>query len=191
MKDFITYLKNYLSHLSLKSAIATLLITGVLVICNYTFGIENRIRDIHPWYLSLFSFFFFYSFVFYLAWALTGTPRFDTHTRRSRFLLVLLIAPLYFSFKMIHWDLSRILPAGIRYPWDRYALIVLQLPAKLLLLCLVLWWCAKWMPLNLLTTKNFRPGPYFIILILLLPLIALALWFGVLTAGEVLFDWTA
>lgn len=174
MKDFITYLKSYLSHLSLKSTIATLLVTSALVICNYTFGIENSMRDIHPWYLSLFSFFLFYSAVFCFAWGLTGVPRFDTHTKRSRFLLILLIAPLYFALKMIHWDLSFILPGDIQYPWDRYALIILQLPAKLILLCLLLWWCAKWMPLHLTTTKNFRASPYLLILVLLLPLIALA-----------------
>src|SRR5882724_11693775 len=106
MKDFLTYLKNYLRRLSFKHLLFTLLFTGLLIVCNYTFGIERRIRDLRPWYLSLSSFFFFYSFVFYFTWGLVGAPRLSTHTSRKHFLLILLAAPLYFSCKMIHWDLS-------------------------------------------------------------------------------------
>ena len=90
MKDFITYLRNYLRQLSLKSIFFTVLFTGVLIGCNYTFGIERRIRDLTPWYLSLTSFFFFYSFVFYFTWGLVGSPRMATHTSRRNFLLILL-----------------------------------------------------------------------------------------------------
>jgi len=178
MKDFLTYLKNYLRRLSFKHLLFTLLFTGLLVVCNYTFGIERRIRDIRPWYLSLFSFFFFYSAVFFFTWAITGIPAIRPRASGRRFLLILLAAPLYFSFKMIHWDLSLILPASLQYPWDRYALIVLQLPAKLLLLCMLLWGCGKLLQQDKAqfgwTTRNFRPGPYFLLLTLLIPLIALA-----------------
>jgi hypothetical protein len=178
MKEFITYLKNYLRQLSLKSILFTGVFAVVLIICNYTFGIEKRIRDIRPWYLSLSSFFFFYSFVFYFTWGLVGAPRMGTRTSRRNFLLILLAAPLYFSFKMIHWDLSPILPSGWHFPWDRYALIVLQLPAKLVLLCMLLWACAKLIGPDHgafgLTVKNFRTGQYFLLLACMLPLIALA-----------------
>ncbi|HVW60500.1 MAG TPA: CPBP family intramembrane glutamic endopeptidase [Puia sp.] len=182
MKDFITYLDSYFRRLTPANILSTILFISVLIVCNYTFGIESRVRDIRPWYLSLFSFFFFYSFVFYFAWGLTGIPVIQPPAGRRRFLFILLLAPLYFSFKMIHWDLSPLLPGGLHEPWDRYALIVLQLPAKLLLLCILLWCCDKFLrgenisgpSLFGLTTKNFRPGPYFILLALMLPLIALA-----------------
>jgi Type II CAAX prenyl endopeptidase Rce1-like len=182
MKDFITYLKAYLRQLSLKSILLSVLFAGTLIAFNYAFGIERRIRDLRPWYLSLFGFFFFYSFVFYFSWGLVGAPRLSTHTSRKHFLLILLAAPLYFSFKMIHWNLSPILPASPHYPWDQYALIVLQLPAKFLLLCILLWYCSKLEKqddasgpaLFGLTTRNFRAGPYLLLLALLLPLIALA-----------------
>ncbi|MBN9381706.1 MAG: CPBP family intramembrane metalloprotease [Chitinophagaceae bacterium] len=182
MKDFITYLNKYLRRLTLTSMLSTIIFISILIICNYTFGIERRIRDIRPWYLSLSSFFFFYSFVFYFAWGLTGIPAIRPPADRRHFLLILMAAPLYFSFKMIHWDLSPLLPDGLHYPWDRYALIVLQLPAKLLLLCVLLWCCDKLLRQeNIsgsavfgLTTRNFRAAPYFILLTLMLPLVALA-----------------
>jgi hypothetical protein len=74
---------------------------------------------------------------------------------------------------MIHWDLSPLLSDSLHEPWDRYALIVLQLPAKLLLLFIFLRIFST--PAGIgLSTKNFRSGPYFILLALMLPLIALA-----------------
>jgi hypothetical protein len=182
MKDFITYLKHYLSRLSLKSVLWIILFTGILVTCNYTFGIERRIRDIHPWYLSLCSFFFFYSFTFFFAWAVVGAQEIRSHASRRHFLLILLAAPLYFAFKMIHWDLTPILPSSLHYPWDKYYLIILQLPAKLALLCIFLWFGSRLLqkdgipppPLFGLTGKGLRPGPYFLLLACMVPLIALA-----------------
>jgi len=178
MKDFITYLKQYLSRQSLRNSLYIAAFTGLLIVCNYTFGIERRIRDLHPWYLSLASFFFFYAFVFFFAWAVVGAQEIRSHASRRHFLLILLAAPLYFSFKMIHWDL----PLSFQYPWDHYALIVLQLPAKLILLCILLWLCSRLLreddipppALFGLTGKGFRAGPYFLLLACLLPLIALA-----------------
>lgn len=182
MKDFITYLNNYLRRLTLTSILSTVLFISILIICNYTFGIERRIRDIRPWYLSLSGFFFFYSFVFYFSWVLAGPPKGMSSASRRSFLYILLAAPLYFSLKMIHWDLSPLLPEGLHEPWDRYALIVLQLPAKLLLLCILLWCCDKLLrhenisgpAVFGLTAGNFRANPYFILLALMLPLVALA-----------------
>ncbi len=45
-----------------------------------------------------------------------------------------------------------------------------------------------WVVLFVTATRWWTPHPR---RTLLLPLIAVAVWFGVLTAGEALFDWTA
>jgi len=195
MRSFIDYIKDYLRHLSLKSFLFTFLFVAILVAVNYTTGIERRIRDIHPWYLSLMSFFFFYGFVFLFAWAMQysfGSVSFQEWAprgaARKRFLLLLLLGPLFFAFKMIHWDLSPLLPASWTYPWNRYALIILQLPAKLLLLLLLLLGCRRLIkagkddagvhapntPLFGLSIRNFKAGPYFLLLACMVPLIALA-----------------
>ena len=100
--------------------------------------------------------------------------------RRWRWLLVL--APLYFAFKMIHWNFLPVLPPGWSQPWYRYALILLQLPAKLLLLLALIYGCWKgallhgagpWEAVGL-TLRGFNPRPYFFLLLLLIPLIVLA-----------------
>jgi hypothetical protein len=193
MKNFISYLSNYLRRQSLKSIVLTLLFLSALVVCNYTLGIERRIRDIHPWYLSLLCFFCFYGFVFFTAWGITGGPEIRSQEHRRNFLLILLAAPLYFSFKMIHWDFATVLPSSLHGLWLRYALIVLQLPAKFLLLCLFLWGCSRLLRVDIpkggysvpestlsgpelfgLTIKGIKIAPYFLLLACLLPLIALA-----------------
>ena len=80
---------------------------------------------------------------------------------------------------MVHWDLSPLLPSTP--PWNRYWLIVLQLPAKLLLLSFLLFACWKTGLLDGdlrrsvgLTAKGFDARPYFLLLLLLAPLVALA-----------------
>jgi len=209
MKLFVTYLKDYFRRSSRSSILVTLLFVAVLVLLNYTIGIERRIRDLRPWPLSLMSFFFFYGFVLFFTWAVQYTfgqsptklsavlPVRSLLSYKKRFLLLLFLAPLYFAAKMIHWDLSGLLPESLDYPWNRYALIVLQLPAKLLLLFLLvyLYWrlerrgeaggeignrktgSERGLGIGAfygLTGKNFRSKPYFLILCGLLPLIALA-----------------
>jgi hypothetical protein len=187
MKAFITYLRHYLHQQSRKSFLLIFLFVALLVTLNYTFGIERRILAIRPWYFSLFGFFVAYGAVLGIAWGIQVWFRRDREIQPPRAgspfpYWLLLLAPLYFAAKMIHWDLSPLLPAAVSPAWDHYALIVLQLPAKLLLLLLLLYGCWKggllegkdpWEAVGL-TGRNFNARPYFLLLLLLVPLIALA-----------------
>src|SRR5882672_8901964 len=121
MNLFVTYLKDYFRRSSRSSILVTLLFVAVLVFLNYTIGIEKRIRELHPWPLSLMSFVFFYGFVLFFSWAVQYTfghrmtlsgslPVKSLLSYKKRFLLLILLAPLYFACKMIHWDLSFLLP---------------------------------------------------------------------------------
>jgi hypothetical protein len=206
MRAVITYLKDYLRTTSRPALIVTMLFVGSLVAANYTVGIERRIQNLGRWYLSFGAFFLFFSIVLALVWGLqyewskqetytptrsrTGkismtpvlVPKSDQPYFQPKMLWLLLIAPVYFSLKMIHWDLSFFLPHSLSFPWDQYTLMAIQLPLKLILLCCVLYACRKAGLLEGdsliqsigLTTKNFNARPYFLLLALLLPLIALA-----------------
>jgi hypothetical protein len=171
---FISFLRQYLREQSTRRFLLTMLFVAALVTINYTFGIERRLLALKPWPLSLAAFFLFYGGVLSVAWGLQGRLIPD---RKWRWLLVL--AALYFSCKMIHWDFLPLLPAGWAPSWYHYAQIVLQLPAKLILLLLMLWACRKtggWeTPKGLgLTSTGFSPRPYLLLLLFLTPLIALA-----------------
>jgi hypothetical protein len=206
--SFISYLKDYLFTISLKTLLLTTLFVATLVLLNYTVGIEKRIREIRPLSLGWLIFFLFYSFVFFSAWGMQYyfTSRNSIRVRDHNFpkaagsaglkisdnrifLLLLLLAPAYFACKMIHWDLSFLIPAGWHYPWDKYTLTILQLPAKLVLLLLMLTACRKIGFLGYgvpaddgsntmsglgMTTRGFLPLPYLFLLLLVTPLVALA-----------------
>lgn len=180
MRAFLQYLLAYLRNTSRPALLITTLFIAALIFTNYTFGIERHILAAGPWYTAFGGFFLFYGIVIALTWGLQyewggGGHRFF----QPRLVILLLLAPLFFAAKMVHWDLSPLLPAN--YPWNRYWLIVLQLPAKLLLLFGLLFACRKSGLLEEgglrsvgLTTCGFDARPYFLLLLLLVPVVALA-----------------
>ncbi len=207
MKAFINYLRNYLLGQSSKSLFFTILFVATLVTVNYTFGIERRIQALHPWYAALGVFFLFYAGVLTIAWVLqlawTRNELFNRHDAGWWWIVV--AAPLYFSLKMLHWDLRPLFPAAMSPVWERYTLAVLQWPAKLLLLLVLIYTAwkagiltprpgypapANGFPGTTGLTGPNRPGtawgavglvaratsfrPYLLILLMLIPLIALA-----------------
>ncbi|HVS95102.1 MAG TPA: CPBP family intramembrane glutamic endopeptidase [Puia sp.] len=235
MRAFIRYFADYLRNSSRPALFITLLFVAALVAGNYTFGIEWRIQAL-PWYAALGGFFGFYALVVALVWglqfewgykdrSLTAAPTLRGGRSKSiqisasappsgyfkpKMLLILALACLYFSLKMVHWSLP--LPQGITPPWDRYTALVLQLPLKLLLLFIFLFAMYKGglfagenpdrekpdrenlvgenpdrenlAAENLnrenlaaavgLTRRNNKLAPYFLLLLAVLPLIALA-----------------
>lgn len=201
MRAFIQSFVSWLRGSSRAALIITIFFVASLVAANYTFGVEQRIQSL-PWYLALGGFFVFFSLVLALVWGLQyewgwkeqsrtpvaslrgGRLRVDTTTKpqayfKPKMVLLLALAALFFSSKMVHWDLLPLLPRSIRYPWNRYILLLLQLPLKLLALFLFLWLCRRLdlvgNPASIgLTTRDFRPAPYFGLLLLLVPLVALA-----------------
>jgi hypothetical protein len=182
MKAIIAYLKDYLRTTSLPALFITVAFVTSLVWANYTIGIERRFQSLGHWYLSLGAFFLFFTLVLALTWGLQYEWSNKSFRFQPKLLLLLGIASLYFSIKMIHWDLSLFVPHILAAPWSRYTQMVLQLPLKLVLLFGVVYACRK---IGLfegntlaqsvgLTTHNFNARPYFLLLACLLPLIAIA-----------------
>jgi hypothetical protein len=174
MRAFLHYLLAYLRHTPRPAFFITTLFIAALITTNYTFGIERHILAAGPWYIVFAGFFLFYGLVIAAVWKLSPQRFFQ-----PRLIILLLLAPLFFAAKMVHWDLSPLLPAA--YPWNHYWLIVLQLPAKLLLLFGLLFACRKTGLLEEgglrsvgLTTRGFDARPYFGLLLLMVPLVALA-----------------
>jgi hypothetical protein len=182
MRAFLHYLLAYLRSTSRPALLITTLFVAALIATNYTFGIERHILAAGPWYVAFAGFFLFYEIVIAAAWGLQcewRTPVRSPRFFQPRLVILLLLVPLFFAAKMVHWDLSPLLPAND--PWNHYWLIVLQLPAKLLLLFGLLFACRKTGLLEEgglrsvgLTTRGFDARPYFGLLLLLVPVVALA-----------------
>ncbi len=202
MRRFIRYLTDFYKNSSRAALLLTTLFIAALVYANYSIGIERRIKSL-PWYEAIGTFFCFFSLVLALAWGLqyewgykeragttapvlrrghltVTTAAAPAGYFQPKMVLLIAIGALFFSFKMVHWDLGALLPHTVVFPWDRYTLLILQLPLKVLLLFTVLFACRRFGLLEGglrgigLTTKNFNAAPYFGLLLLLLPLIALA-----------------
>jgi hypothetical protein len=184
MVSFFHYFVAYWRRHSKASFWITVLLLAVLIAINYTLGIERRIQGLGRWYGVYAGQAVFFGAVVAVVWALQA--RFG-HAIISKELLRLLgVAVLLFSAKMVHWDLSSWLPGDVGSLLNRYWVIVTQLPAKLLLFLAVFWllWKAGWLvpePPSRgfrdavgLKTWGFHVGPYLGLLLLLVPLVALA-----------------
>ncbi|HTS45200.1 MAG TPA: CPBP family intramembrane glutamic endopeptidase [Puia sp.] len=189
MNIFFQYLKDYFRAISPRQLLLTAIFTALLVFLNYSVGIEKRIKEIHPWYGQLTCFFIFYLFVFGTAYLFQATTtKSDSLKKNSNqiitsrqeqklFLVFFSLAPLFFSFKMVHWNIFPIVYSRLQ-GWDKYWSIVVELPLKLIALLItlflikVLWRDGEsfWG----LTTKNFMPLPYLLILLCMIPFIAYA-----------------
>ncbi|MDR3713889.1 MAG: hypothetical protein P4L51_13790 [Puia sp.] len=208
MRDFLHYLKDYFRNIPLRNFLFTFVFVAGLITLNYTLGIENRIRALSPWPLSFSLFFGLYLGVFGIAYSLqTALPGFpprpghgflrilSERPDKGSFAALLLLAPLLFALKMVHWDLSWITGSGPvpgeAASWRRYWLLILQLPVKLLVILGLLYACWRLGrktggggegtdypdgndSFYGLTAKGFSALPYFKILLLLLPLVAIA-----------------
>lgn len=167
MTSFLTYFLDYWRRQSKISFWLTTAFLAVLITVNYSTGIESRIKGIDVWYGQYITFALFYGAVITIAWAIQqadagpGLPR------------LLAAAAFYFALKMIHWEFTP----------DRYWVIVLQWPFKLALLLGLLWacWRMRWLGGTAgfdealgLTTRGFNPRPYFLVLLLLVPVVAIA-----------------
>jgi Type II CAAX prenyl endopeptidase Rce1-like len=212
MRAFIRYFTDYYRSTSRPALFVTIAFIASLVYANYSMGIERRIQAFpwYAAYGAFVVFFvavIALAWGLQYEWGKpavappeptdmsrkpavappepTGKSRKATANPRffqRPLLILLLLAPLYFAAKMVHWNIDLLLPKSLGYPWTRYWLLVLQLPAKLLLLFCLLFSCWKSgllqgdsLPQSVgLTTKGFDARPYFLLLLLLVPIVALA-----------------
>jgi hypothetical protein len=183
MRAFFDYFIAYWRRSSRVAFMLTVLVVAVLITINYTVGIERRIQGLGHWYCVYAGQLFFFGAVVAVVWGLQA--RWGGAVISKVLLRLLAVAVLLFSAKMVHWDLSSWLPGSPGSLLNRYWVIVTQLPAKLLLFLFVLWvlWKAGWLAAPEgadfrgamgLKTKGFHAGPYVGLLLLLVPLVALA-----------------
>lgn len=179
MHVFFQYLKDYFRNCPLYKWLLTALWVAVLIALNYIFGVERSLKNITPWWLSLACFYIFYLCVFGLAYCIQFTGKAQTKIAEKRiFTVLLLLAPLFFALKMIHWNIPFLFPSGLSGLLKRYWTIVLQWPMKLMLLLIMLLLAGKIHGYHRsswgLTTKQFNWKPYLQMLALMVPLIAIA-----------------
>jgi len=176
MSIFYRYLKEYFSAIPINRFLFTTLLITVLIFLNYKYRIENTIKEMPHWYLSLVLFFIFYLFVFGAAYLVQYFRAGQKNiSEKIIFCRLIILAAFLFSLKMIHWQFPFV---DSRQPWGKYWSITLQLPVKLFAIVITLFLVRKSYKYGNLfwgfTTKNFRAMPYLLILLCMVPLITFA-----------------
>ena len=174
MKQIFLYIKNYWLHLNKTLFIICVAFTATAIFINYQFGLNAKINVLEePAQYGAWVTLFLFSFVFvYAAWMLIEKKNLFLNTR---FVLLLLLAPLLFAWKMSVNFQFYFTADGTT---NAYYNAVIYWPLKLIVITaalFVLWLCVdRDQPFYGFGTKQFNPLPYLILLVLMVPLIAAA-----------------
>lgn len=179
MFSFVQYIKQYARSLNSIVFGITTLFVALLVVLNYTLGIESRIAHLQGNGARILAFFLLFFFVYGMAWWVHYAASGYFWPKYRQFYFLLVLAPLLFAIKAGLADLSWILPSAGSDPkgWLYYKM-VLNWPLKAILMLGVVWICWRLMewekPVSGLTRKNFSAAPYLLLFLLMIPLVALA-----------------
>ncbi|GAA4751464.1 CPBP family intramembrane glutamic endopeptidase [Flavisolibacter ginsenosidimutans] len=174
MKKIVGYLRDYLKSLNKPLFLLATLFTALVVFVNYRFNLNKKITRLDEpaqfaaWY-SLFLLAFGYGYFLQVLFLKSRI------FRNKKFLALLLVAPAIFAWKMsahIQYDFATDLFA------DEYWNAVVYWPFKVVVIVAMLHIVYrvfdKGQPFYGVTLKGFQPRPYVIMLLLMIPLIALA-----------------
>lgn len=177
MKEILTHLINYFNDGNKKVALFTTLLVAILIIINYTAGIEPTIRRYQSPGIRVFAFFLLYAFVFSTSYGIQFFFSDKIVQYKNRFFLLLMICPLLFALK-IGFDISYLMnDTALSDPWNKYWNIVANWPVKCILILSAIF--AVWRlngyekPVAGMNCY-FNWKPYVILLLCAIPLVAIA-----------------
>lgn len=174
MKKIIGYLRAYIKNINKRVLVLSMLFVSIGIFINYYWGLNRRISTyspVHAYISWLLVFLSALSLPYMMLWVLARRNYFKNKT----FLLLLLAGPALFAWKMsfdmeIHFS-NDVISNGY---WNQ----VLYWPYKLSVFIIVLLaiWKLTGYPDSFYgwTTKEFKPKPYLIMLMIMVPLIAAA-----------------
>jgi hypothetical protein len=178
MHEIVGYLRNYFRSLNRSAFLFTTLLVTLLIILNYTVGIEKRIFSFDGWPLHTAAFFLLYAFTFSAAWLLQSLFNKEVKNLPASFYLLLLIAPAIFALKITFDWFPALFTRTWALPWKHYGVLVTAWPLKCLLVLALVTGVWKWVryprPVAGTQFSGFDARPYFLLLLMMTPLIALA-----------------
>ena len=174
MKKILGYLKDYFVTTDKRILALSTLFTALSIFINYYCGLNRSIGSFSEFYQYLswyLVFLFAFSFAYLMQAILLGSKIF----RNRKFILLLLIAPAIFAWKMsfdVEWDISNDIFKNTY--WNQ----VIYWPFKLVVLTIILLIICKLFDqgkkLYGVNFENFNATPYLLMLLIMIPLIAAA-----------------
>jgi hypothetical protein len=178
MNLIVGYLRNYIRSLNRSAFLLTTLLVIILIIINYTFGIEARIFRFHSWPAQTAGFFLLYAFTFSAGWLLQSLFNKDIRRSPASFYVLLLAAPAIFAAKVTFDWFPALFTRQWPVPWRQYGILVTAWPLKCLLVLALVTLVWKWArypkPVAGTQFSGFDARPYLVLLLIMTPLLALA-----------------
>jgi hypothetical protein len=178
MKALFLYCKQYYQSLNKQVFLFTTLFVALLIVLNFSFGIESRLANANNILARFSGFFLLYLFTFSTAYWIhfAFTKHFWPPGFQFYFLLVL--SAFLFAFKISAQQFSAPLTASLGYPWNKYWQVIIDWPLKAAVFLFIIALTWKFFdfdgPVAGLSMRNFKARPYLILLLLMLPLIGFA-----------------
>lgn len=174
MKKIVGYLREYITSLNKNAFLFSTLFTALLVYGNYHFGLNKYIGKLHGlWpYLAWYTLFLC---AFGVAYWLQKIFEGATVFHHRKFIALLVVAPAIFAWKMVY---SLRLSFATDIFENEYWNAVVYWPFKVVVIAGVLWllhcFFNRGEPFYGLKVKGFSPKPYAVMLLMMVPLIAVA-----------------
>lgn len=174
MKTIIGYIKEYFKQADKRLLAFVSAFTALLVFLNYHFDLDVLIRK-NSFPVKLISWYGVFGFAFIIPYLISRFTTGKNYFSRPRFNLLLFLAPLIFSLKL-SLDISA--PISDDAGWNNYWNHVIYWPSLVIItgvILFIIWNTAdRQQPFYGLRTKGIDWKPYLLMLLIMLPLVALA-----------------
>ena len=175
MRTILSYIRSYYQQMDAVVFYITTPVMAILIFLNYHFGIDNDITHHYDFLYSFTGRYLIYLTAFCIPWILYYLKGDRTYFRQQRFLLLLFFAPAIFALKTA---LNLPLPFSDDPGWNVYWNRVFYWPVLLLITLFLVYLMWKWndkdQPFYGWKTKEMDWRPYWMMLLIMLPLIAAA-----------------
>jgi hypothetical protein len=176
MKEIFGYISDYYQSVDKRILLASIFLTAILIYLNYRHGLEKRLCFANGSFtMDFFGHYFIFIMAFGLPYLLCLFFNNTNYFSSSKFVLLVMAAPAVFAFKMaLFFRFNFTTNSQWNFYWNRviYWPLLLFIAASILF---ILWKLFKNSESFYgLTANHFNWKPYFIMLLLMLPLIGAA-----------------
>lgn len=175
MKSIIRYLIDYWKQLDKRVFSLVTAFTAFIIYLNYNYGIDEFIRSKNNFYLEWLLWFLVFSVAFTIPYLLDINFTGKNYLRHKGFIFLLAFAPILFALKLslnFNFTFSHVPSLNVFWNYVLFWPLMLGLIGGLIF---IYWkWRDNDQPFYGLKTKNISFKPYFILLLMMVPVVAAA-----------------